>query len=92
MELVYLRYTKDGRLILLLELGSRNNKICGLLSEKVPDHERAKITKARTLLDALSLPRKLQWLKEHCPVTYKTAYREVSNSNAEILSRHAIKN
>lgn len=91
MELVYLRYTKDGRFVLLLELGNRNSKICGLLVEKVPDHERAKIVAARTVLDAFSLTRKLQWLKEHSPVTYKMAYREISNSNAEILSRHPIK-
>lgn len=90
MELVHLRYLKDGRLVLLLELGSRNNKMCGLLVAKVPDHERGKIMGSRSILDAFSLTRKLQWLKEHCPVTYKGAYREISNVNAEILSRHPI--
>lgn len=90
MELVYVKYTPKDRNILLVELGSRNNKICGLLAEKVSDGERAKILSARTILDALSVDRKIQWLKDHCPVAYKTAYREIHNSNAQIISRHTM--
>lgn len=90
MELVYVRYIPKDTKVLLVELGSRNNKICGLLAEKVTDAERSKIASARTILDAMSLERKLQWIRDHCPASYKIAYREILSSNAQILSRHTM--
>jgi hypothetical protein len=90
MELVYVRYIPKDSKALLLELGTRNNKLCGLLADKVPDSERAKITSSRTILDALSVDRKILWLKDHCPISYRTAYREMHNHNAQVISRHTI--
>lgn len=90
MNLVYVRYIPKDTKVLLVELGSRNNKLCGLLAEKVSDGERARIVKSQTILDALSVDRKLQWLRDHCPVAYKAAYREIHNANAQILSRHTM--
>lgn len=90
MDLVYVRYIPKDTKVLLVDLGSRNNKLCGLLAEKVSDGERARIMSARTILDALSVDRKLQWLRDHCPVAYKAAYREIHNSNAQVLSRHTM--
>ncbi len=90
MELLYLRYIPDNRCFLLLDLGQRNNKICGLLSEKVPDSELKKILGAKQVLIGWTLDRRLQWLKEHCPRSYSGAYREVLNRNAQVISRHAV--
>lgn len=90
MDLVYIRYIPKDTRVLLVDLGSRNNKLCGLLAEKVSDGERARILSARTILDALSVDRKLQWLRDHCPVAYKSAYREIHSSNAQVLSRHTM--
>ncbi len=90
MELMYIRYVPKNATYLLLDLGKRNSKICGLLSEKVNDGERQRILSSTKVLDALSLPRKLQWLRDHCPQAFKTAYREIKVANAQILSHHKI--
>lgn len=90
MELVYVRYVPKDTKVLLVEFGTRNNKLCGLIANKVSDGERARIMSSRTILDAMSVDRKLQWLKDHCPLAYRTAYREIHNSNTQILSRHTM--
>lgn len=91
MELIFVRYVPKDSKVLLVELGNRNNKICGLLAEKVPDGERKKILSASTVLDAMSVDRKLGWLRDHCPVAYRTAYREIHLKNAQVLSKHTMK-
>ncbi len=90
MDLVFVRYIPKDTRMLLVDLGTRNNKLCGLVSEKVSDGERAKIMSARTILDAMSVDRKLQWLRDHCPIAYRTAYCEIHNGNAQVLSRHTM--
>lgn len=90
MELVYIRYIPKDTKVLMVDFGTRNSKLCGLVAEKVPDHERASIISARTILDAMSVDRKLQWLRDHCPVAYRSAYREIYKTNAQIISRHTM--
>lgn len=89
MELVYVRF-KGNRYILVLEFGQRNNKLCGVVSEAVPDGERQKMMAARPQLETMSLERRIQWLRDHCPYSYKTAYREILTNNIEIISRHPV--
>ncbi len=90
MDIIYVRYIPKDTRAALVELGSRDGKICGLVADKVPDHEREKIRDARTMLDAISVERKIGWLREHCPVAYRSAYREMRHINAQILSRHSM--
>lgn len=88
MDLVFIRYIPKNTNVLLVELGAKNGKICGLLTNKTPDNERTKIVTAKNLLDGLNLTKKLAWIKKYCPVAYKLAYREIKSNNAIILSKY----
>lgn len=90
MDIIYVRYIPKDTRVALVELGNRKGKICALVAEKVPDNERDKIMESRRMLDAISVDRKIGWLREHCPVAYRTAYREMLLANAQVLSRHTM--
>lgn len=77
------------RYILLLELGRRDNKICGLETKHVRDGDRKKILSLRPMLNKLSLDKKLTWLKNNCPNTMQ-AYKEIYESNISVISTHPI--
>lgn len=61
--------------------------MCGLDTAKVNDAERRKIV--HNLYD-VSLEKAIPWLRANCPTTYKTAYRELSESRIKIESSHEI--
>lgn len=90
MNLLYLRY-KDGRLFLLLELGERNGKYCGITTEAVSDGDRARVMQQAPRLAGLSLERRIEWLRTHCPVAFRNGYREIHKANGTVVSRHPIK-
>jgi len=93
MELFYVLYRPYGKrpkYILLLPLGSRSGKLCAVATSGVPNGEITRIRSNRERLATLSLERKLEWLKHHCPTAYKNGYREIYDSNYTIVSRYPI--
>jgi len=88
MELLFIRYIPKNQYFLFLKIGERNGKLCGVLAQEVSDEERAAILKHRKLLDATSLPRRVQWLRDHCPNAYRMHYRQINQGNFQIISQH----
>lgn len=89
MELLWLYYRgmKNSRYILLLYLGTRNHKMCGLDARKVKDRDRRNIAKH---LAGVSLEEALAWLRNNCQDTFRTAYRELVIDRAELISRYDV--
>lgn len=90
MDLVYLKYIPNGSLLLVLEFGTRNGKLCGVLSSEVSDKERNDILNAGKILSGFSIDKRIMWLRDHCPSAYRNAYREIKTSNISIISRHPL--
>jgi hypothetical protein len=91
MELIYLLYKavgKPARYILLLNLGERDGKICGLLTDAVSDGERENIMSQANRLAGLSLERKIEWLRTHIPHAFRAGYRQIHKHNTQIISTH----
>jgi hypothetical protein len=88
-ELLYILYSsKNPKYLLLLPLGYRNGKLCALKTANVPKGEINKLRSSVKVLANLSLDQKLSWIKGHCPVAYKKAYRELDQSLFSIISKH----
>jgi hypothetical protein len=93
MELLYVLYQPSGKqskYLLLYPLGNRNGKLCAVATSEVPNGEINRIRSNKERLASLSLERKLEWLKHHCPTAYKKGYREIYESNYSLVSRHPI--
>lgn len=93
MELIYLHYHaagKPSRYILLLSLGQRNGKYSGIATDVISDGDRTKIVQQADRLSGLSLERKIEWLRTHCPVAFKAGFREIHIQNCTILSNHPL--
>lgn len=89
MQLIHLRY-KDNRLFLLLLLGERNSKHCGIISQKITDSEREKIQNHMKYLEKVSLIDRLIWFKSYCPLALRNGYREISTTNATIIGTYQL--
>jgi len=90
MDLIYLNY-KNQKYILLLLLGERNNKYCGIISDMIGNSEREKIIQRSHELSRLSLDRKIEWFRSHCPISFKSGFREIYTKNAIIINRYQVK-
>jgi len=79
MKLLWIYYSggKSLRYLLLLHIGSRKNKYCGLETALIPDQEIKIIRSSIKELDNLSLDKKIQWIKEKCPISFQKAYKEL---------------
>ena len=89
MQLLHLKY-KDGRLFLLLSIGERNGKCCGIISQNVTDRDRSKIIDKLAYLSKASLVDRLKWLKTNCPSSLKKGYREIHTANITIIGTYQI--
>lgn len=68
MELLWLFYNgSKPRHILLLELGRTDTKIIGIESNKIKVGEKNRLKSASTIIDNLSLDKKIIWIKHNCP-------------------------
>lgn len=93
MELLHIHYHAKGktlRYLLLLYLGQRSDKICGIVTESIGDPEKQKIVENKERLSHLSFDRQLEWIRANCPTAYRNGYREIFNSNITIVERHSI--
>jgi hypothetical protein len=94
MNLLYLYYQaagKNPRYILLLELGERNGNYSGITTEAISDGDRARVIQQAPRLAGLSLERRIEWLRTHCPVAFRQGFREIKHANATVISRYPIK-
>jgi len=93
MELLYILYKPSGkksRYLLFFPLGDRGNKLCGIATGLAPVGEVNRLKANKDRLVQLSLERKLQWIKHHCPVAYKKGYKEIFKNNYTVVSKHPI--
>lgn len=91
MELLYILYkpaNKQSKYLLLLPLGHRNGKLCGIETTKVTAGEVNRINANKARLSVLSLERKIEWIRNHCPHAYRHGFREIFDKNYKIISRH----
>jgi hypothetical protein len=93
MEILYVYYAvagKPARYILLLYLGEHNGKLSGIATDAISNGDRQRILSQATRLAGLSLERKLEWLRTHCPEAIRNGYRAIHKHNISIISRHPI--
>ena len=93
MELLYILYKSAGKPAtyrLVLPLGHRNGKLCAIETTKVAAGEISRINANKTRLSALSLERKIEWIRNHCPHAYRNGFREIWDKNYTVISRHDI--
>lgn len=92
MKLLNIHYHAKGKTpkyLLLLYLGQRNEKICGIETYHINDKEMAEIVRNSDVLSKLSLDRKIFWIKNNCPFGYK-GYKEINSLNITILGEYNI--
>lgn len=89
MKLVLIRY-KNSKQLIVLKLGERSNKLCGILSESITNNERVIIQSVLTTLTAESLSNKINFIRKYCPQAYKTGYREFKLENTQVIEEHSL--
>jgi hypothetical protein len=70
-----IRYSFNNREHLLLYLGNHAGKVYGLDSMALTQAEKTAVKQAWHYLSAVSLNKRLEWLKQHMPRTYSAALR-----------------
>jgi len=91
MELYYILYGPKGvkpKYYLLFYVGTKNNKLIGIDSAKVPSSEKQALKSSN--FASLSLEKRLRWLKDNCPVSYKYGFKQINNANYKVVSKHRI--
>jgi hypothetical protein len=82
MELHYIKYLPDGRHFLMLYLGEREGRRCGIVNDAISDVERIAIRANSRRLAPLSLEAKLEWIRSHTPHAYRKGYKEIALKNS----------
>ena len=93
MELVYVKYVSKQALIkylLLVYLGTRSGKICGIKSDVISGGELAAVRDNLKHLTNTNLERRILWFKENCPYSYKEGYRELEEGSTSILYKYPV--
>ena len=92
MELfwVYYQGSKSTKYILLLHLGDKDGKHCGLDTKFITEADNKIIYSFITELHNLSLGKKLSWIKEKLPKSYKHAYKKLNKNNSTIIEKYPI--
>jgi putative cell wall-binding protein len=92
MELFWIYYqgNKGSRYILILYLGDKETKYCGLEAQFIVEADNKIIRSSIAELHKLSLGKKLLWIKEKCPESYKNAYKELKKDNSTIIKKYPI--
>ena len=93
MELLHIHYHARGKqhkYLLLLYLGQRPGKTCGVVTEGVSESEKNTILKNKETLSEMSLDKCIEWLKAYSPTAYQGHYREIHNHNITIVNRYKI--
>lgn len=89
MEIASIQY-KNEKTILLLYLGQRSGKHCGILLNVISDSDRSEMVKKKTIINGLSFEDKLIYIKELAPTAFKIGYREIKLENGRIIEKHKI--
>jgi hypothetical protein len=90
MELHYIKYLPDGRHFLMLYLGERNGKRCGIINEAISDRERITIRANSRRLSQLSLEARLEWIRSHIPNAYRKGYKEILLANSKVAKTYEV--
>jgi len=93
MELVYIRYSAVGKkqkYLLLLYIGERNGKLCGIVTDRVSEADRKKILANIEVLRAFTVSERINWLRTYCHSSYSSGYREIHLGNTTKVSTHPI--
>lgn len=90
MELLYLNYKNSTKYILLLYLGERHGKHCGLTNESISSSEAKLIKENYDLLAAMSIEERIGWCKQNCAL-FKQGYREIYTTNTAIINKYELK-
>jgi len=91
MELYYILYQgKVNKYLLILPLGNRKGKLCAIDTAKCYKNEISIIRSRMDELSALSLEDRIDWIRRFAPSGYKEGYREISDSNFIVVSKHGI--
>jgi len=92
MELLWIYHqgNKGSRYILILYLGDKETKYCGLETQFIVEADNKIIRSSIAELHKLSLDKKLLWIKEKCPKSYKNAYKELKKDNSTIVEKYSI--
>jgi hypothetical protein len=93
MELVYVKYVSKQALtkyLLLVYLGTRSGKICGIKSDVISGGELAAVRDNLKHLTNTNLERRILWFKENCPYSYKEGYRELEEGSTSILYKYPV--
>lgn len=76
--------------LLLVYLGTRSGKICGIKSDVISGGELAAVRASMKHLINTNLERRILWFKENCPISYKEGYRELDDGATSILYKYPI--
>lgn len=93
MELIYVKYvTKQAvtKYLLLVYLGTRSGKVCGIKSDLIGGSELTAVRDNLKHLMNANLERRILWFKENCPLSYKEGYRELEEGSTNILYKYPI--
>lgn len=93
MELLHIHYhgkKRQHKYLLLLYLGQRPDKICGIVTDIISDKEKEAILKNKKILKGWPLDKCIEWLKTHAKGAYDKGYREIYNYNTTILKRYEL--
>lgn len=93
MKLLWCRYrskgAKDEKHTLVLELGSRGNKVHCLVDDNLQPGERSVIRNASKTLDGMNLEERVEWLKNNVPSSIKSV-RTLDISRLDILKTYDV--
>jgi hypothetical protein len=84
MKLLYISYNNQPQNVLIFLLGEKPGKICGIISEAIPEACSKAILTHLTWLDALDGPGIYTWFKNNWPSVVTAGYREYLISKTTI--------
>jgi hypothetical protein len=94
MELLWCQYRKlknsSPSYILLLNLGTWHDKLCGIECSSISPKIAEIIRKRAADLEKLDIKDVVDWIKHNCP-SIMSGYKTISLDRLRILSRHKIK-
>lgn len=85
MQILWISYKGGGgsKYLLVLELGRADGKLICLKSDAIPPVDKQLIGKMQNVLNALSLDKKVHWLRQNCPKSMQ-GYRTLTLSKVTI--------
>lgn len=89
VQLTWMNY--EHQYILFLCLGVEDGKTYGLRADALSDHEVAAVRSRISQLNAVSLGRRIQWIKENCPNAYAKGFKTLHVSKGRPVNKWQVK-